>query len=110
MTTATQLSDAQWCFLDLLVRSKQRGASRVNRHELLYSSALPAVVRMRLVFAGLTMPAEFVVIHGQHDFELTEAGQRLYDLRFGRGAEPASATSIADRVIALPDLTGGTRG
>lgn len=106
MTTSLDLTDAQWCFLDLLVRARQKGASRVSRMEILNSPWMPVEARVRLTFAALTIPAELVVLHGQHDFELTDEGQRAYDLRFGVGQRPARPTSIADMVIALPDRSG----
>lgn len=101
-----ELSDAQWCFLDLLIRAKRRGVSRVNRLELL-ASAVPAHVKVQLVFAALTMPGELVILHGQHDFEITEAGERLFDREFGQAGAQAEPTKIADLVIALPDPSTG---
>jgi hypothetical protein len=99
------LSDIQWRFLDLLMRARERGVSRISRLELLHTSQLPDGVKLKLTWAGLTMPKEFVVMHGQHDFEITAAGIQLYNLRFGKGQKPATPTKIADAVICLPDLT-----
>jgi hypothetical protein len=97
------LSDEQWCFLDLLMRAKNKGVSRINRHELLRSQALPDMARVKLVFAGLTIPTTLVIMHGQHDFEITDEGVRQYNAKFGTEGEPAEPTRAADMIIALPD-------
>lgn len=92
------LTDIQWCFLDLLARAKAKGAPRVNRSELLYTDALPANMRAGLVFAGLTMSRELVAMHNnEREFSITEKGEALIKFRFGK------ASSIADHVICLPD-------
>lgn len=99
----TELSDAQWCFLDLLARAKSKGVTRVNRLELMNSPALPDMAKVGLVWAALTMPKEFVILHGQHDFELTDAGLRVFNAKFGKGEAAAKPTAIADQIIMLPD-------
>ncbi|TAA54608.1 hypothetical protein [Shinella sp. JR1-6] len=92
------LTDAQWCVLDLLLRAKNKGVSRVNRHELLHAAAIPDAVKLQLVFAALTLASgEYVALHGQHDFEITPAGETLFNAKFGQ------PSNIADTVIALPD-------
>lgn len=91
------LSDIQWCALDLLMRAKQKGASRINRHELLYSSPVPDGVKIKLVWALLTMPHQLVKIHGEHDFEITTKGEQLFNMMFNK------PTKAADVIIALPD-------
>ena len=96
------LSDEQWCVLDLLVRARQKGIRKVSRMELLHSPQLPQNASMRLTWAALTMSKELVGMEGQHDFVLTDDGVTLYNLRFGKGAKPATPTAIADSVIYLP--------
>ena len=96
------LSDEQWCFLDLLMRSRQKGINKINRLELLHSQSLPQHAALKLTFAALTMPRELVTMIGQHDFSITESGVSLYNLRFGSAAKPATPTHIADNVICLP--------
>lgn len=96
------LSDEQWCFLDLLMRAKERGIDRLNRMEVLHSPSLPQGVAMKLVWAALTIPKELVAMIGQHDFQITDAGVSLYRLRFGQKVTP---TQVADHVICLPDLS-----
>jgi len=92
------LTDAQWCVLDLLLRAKRRGVSQVNRHELLHTAAIPDAVKLQLVFAALTLASgDYVALRGQHDFEITPAGETLFNAKFG---QPSNA---ADIVIALPD-------
>jgi hypothetical protein len=94
----TDLTDAQWCVLDLLLRAKRKGASRVNRHELLKTRSIPDGVKVQLVFAALTLAnGAYVTLHGQHDFEITPAGETLFTEKF---KQPSKA---ADVVIALPD-------
>src|SRR5580700_156674 len=95
------LSDEQWCILDLLMRARQKGVHRLNRMEVLHNTALPQVASIKLVWAALTMPREVVTWFGQHDFEITEAGVRLFNLRFGNGSNPMP-TKVADAVICLP--------
>jgi hypothetical protein len=95
--TAANLSDEQWCVLDLLMRAKQRGVNRINRHELLGSPSIPDMAKVKLVFAALTMPKEYVQMYGQHDFELTSAGEALHRSLFNK------PTPMADSIIALPD-------
>lgn len=93
-----ELTDVQWCLLDLLLRSKRKGAPRVNRLELMNADAIPDGVKTKLVFAALTMASgEYVTLHGQHDFEITEAGEHLFTQKF------ANPTTTADLIIALPD-------
>jgi hypothetical protein len=100
MSLTPELSDAQWCMLDLLMRAKSKGVSRVNRMELLRSEALPEMVRAKLVFTALTMSGgEYVTLHGQHDFEITPRGEEVFLSKYAR------PTSLADLVIALPDLS-----
>ena len=102
--TAPNLTDAQWCFLDLLVRAKQKGVDRVNRTELLYSPGLPDIVKARLVFGGLVIAdGDLVILHGTNEFEITEKGIRAFNAKFGKGDAAAQPTAIADVVIALPD-------
>ena len=98
------LSDAEWCFLDLLVRAKQKGVGRVNRREILHSSALPQAAAMKIVWAGLTLAnTDLVDMHGQHDFEITPAGEDAFRLRFGPKVAP---TKVADVAICLPGPEG----
>jgi hypothetical protein len=97
----TDLSDEQWLVLDLLMRARQKGVSKLNRMELLHNSALPQGVSLKLTWSALTMPKEFLVWHGQHDFAITDAGVQLYNLRFGNGSNP-TPTTVADSVIYLP--------
>lgn len=99
------LSDEQWCFLDLLMRARQRGVDRLNRLELLNSTSIPQGAALKLTWAALTMPSDIVRMIGQHDFQITDAGASLYNLRFGKGAQPATPTEIADHVIYLPGPT-----
>lgn len=95
------LSDEQWCLLDLLMRARQKGVQRLSRMELLHNTALPQGASVKLAWAALTMPEEIVTWHGQHDFEITEAGAQLFNLRFGNGSNP-TPTRVADAVIYLP--------
>lgn len=96
------LSDAQWCFLDLLMRARQKGIQKLNRLEVLHSPQLPQGAALKLVWAALTIPSDLVTMIGQHDFQITDAGASLYNLRFGKGVQPATPTQIADAVIYLP--------
>lgn len=102
MAQFDDLSDEQWCFLDLLMRAKERGVDRLSRMEILHSSSLPQAAAMKLTWAGLTMPDGLVTMIGQHDFQITDAGVSLYRLRFGQEVKP---TEVADAVICLPDLS-----
>ncbi len=88
------LSDEQWCVLDLLMRARQKGVHRLNRMEVLHNTALPQGASIKLVWAALTMPKE-------HDFAITDAGAQIYNLRFGNGSNP-TPTQVADVVICLP--------
>lgn len=98
-----ELSDAQWCFLDILVRARRRGITRVHRHEIL-NSALPDAAKVQLVFGGLLIAnGDLVAMHGAHEFEITEQGLRAYNTRFGKGEAAAQPSHVADLVIALPD-------
>lgn len=106
MTLPLQLTDEQWCFLDLLIRAKQKGVHLVNRNELLNSPSLPDAAKVRLVWAGLMLAnTELVTMQGQHNFKITEAGVRAFNTKFGKGEEAAKPTAVADVVIALPDRT-----
>jgi hypothetical protein len=102
---AYDLSDAQWCFLDLLLRAKKRGIPVLSRMEILHSPTLPQGAAMKLVWGALTIPAELVKHTPPHDFEITEAGASLYNLRFGTKDKAAQPSQIADGVICLPDLS-----
>lgn len=95
------LSDEQWCVLDLLMRGRQKGVHRLSRMELLHNTALPQGASLKLTWAALTMPKELLTWHGQHDFSITDAGVQLYNLRFGNGSNPIP-TEVADVVICLP--------
>ncbi len=109
MTELPNLTDVQWCFLDLLVRAKQKGVNRVSRTELLYSPGLPDDVKVRLVFGGvLIADGDLVILHGTNEFEITERGLRVFNAKFGKGDKAAQATKVADAVIALPDWSGRT--
>jgi hypothetical protein len=93
-----KLSDEQWCLLDLLMRSRQKGVHTLNRTELLRGSMLPQGAALKLTWAALTMPNDLVAWSGDHDFSITEAGVSLYNLRFGM----QMPTAVADAVICLP--------
>jgi hypothetical protein len=96
------LSDEQYLVLDLLMRARQKGVDRINRHEMLGNTALPQGASVKLTWAALTMPKEVMTWHpGEQDFSITDAGAQLYNLRFGNGANP-TPTSVADVVICLP--------
>jgi hypothetical protein len=97
------LSDYQWCVLDLLMRSRQLGVDRINRTEMLRSAQIPQSAAVKLTWAALTMPKDLMTWVTEHDFEITDAGVSLYNLRFGEkdGASP-TPTTVADSVICLP--------
>lgn len=97
-----KLSDEQWCFLDLLMRARERGIAKLSRMEILNSPSIPQGAAIKLVWAALTIPKELVMMIGQHDFQITDAGVSLYRLRFGQKVTP---TQIADHIICLPDLS-----
>lgn len=103
----SQLTDAQWCVLDLLMRARQRGVVEINRMELLTSASLSDEAKIKLVFAALTIPTELVEIRNQHNFRITEAGVQLYNTRFGHGRNP-EPTRVADAIIYLPDRSQET--
>jgi hypothetical protein len=102
VTGEPNLSDEQWCLLDLLMRARQKGISRLSRMEVLHSPGLPQGVSVKLAWAALTMPSDLMAWHGQHDFSITERGAAIFNFRFGKGTEPAVPTQIADVVICLP--------
>lgn len=91
------LTDAHICMLDLLARARERGVAAINRRELLGTSSLPAIGRLRLVFAALTMPNGLVSIANAHDFSITAAGLEVHATLVG------TPSQAADHVIALPD-------
>jgi hypothetical protein len=94
------LNDVEWCVLDLLLRAKTMGVSRVNRLELLRTSAIPDGVKVKLAFTAILMSSgDLVKMHGTHDFEITEKGERVFLEKF------AKPTTVADVIIALPDLS-----
>lgn len=97
-----ELSDEQWCVLDLLMRARQRGVHRLSRMELLHNTTLPKAVSLPLTWAALTMPSDIVTWHGQHDFSITEKGVAFFNFRFSKGKQPAAPTEVADVVICLP--------
>ena len=85
--------------------------SSVHRHELMNAPLLPVAVRMKLVFAALTMPKGLVDVANQHEFSVTAAGATLFELRFGKraqtnlaGAKPdfVVVDDVVDNVICLP--------
>lgn len=103
--TPHNLSDEQWCVLDLLMRARQKGVDRISRTDLLNSPNIPQGAAMRLTWAALTMPSDLVAWHGEQEFGITPAGVSLYNLRFGKGQAPATPSHIADAVICLPDMS-----
>ncbi|KQV83286.1 hypothetical protein [Rhizobium sp. Root1220] len=99
---SAELNDVEWCVLDLLLRSKRKGVSRVNRMELMRTDAIPDGVKIKLVFTALLMAnGPLVRMHGEHDFSITDEGERVFLERF------AKPTSVADVIIALPDRSAG---
>lgn len=107
MSERDDLTDVQWCVMDLLMRARKMGVARVSRMELLNSPSIPDAAKVKLVFAALTIPSHLVTMHGQHDFELTGEGVALYNLRWGNGSNP-QPTNIADAIIYLPDQSGAS--
>jgi hypothetical protein len=97
---AHELSDAQWCVLDLLMKARERGLDLLSRQELLGNNAIPDSAKIKLTWAALTMPEDLVAWRGQHEFCITPQGVSLYHLHFGPGAK---ASEIAGTVICLPD-------
>lgn len=97
-----ELTDEQWCLLDLLVKARAAGVAKVHRLEILNSSVLPAAVTMKLVWAALTIPAELLKIDDGHEFSITDAGVQVYNLRFGSAARAAKPSEVANAVICLP--------
>ena len=94
----SDLSDIEWCVLDLLLRAKRKGVARVNRMEILSSPSIPDGVKIKLVFTALLMAnGDFVQMHGKHDFEITEDGERVFLAKFNK------PTAVSDVIIALPD-------
>lgn len=92
------LTDVEWCFLDLLARASEKGMPRVSRKEILYSANLPDRVRVQFVFAALTMSRELIQGHdNDQSFSITDKGIALLKFRFGGPSE------IADTIIYLPD-------
>lgn len=55
------LSDEQWCVLDLLMRARQKGVRRLNRQEALNSSQIPQGAAVKLTWAALTMPKDLMI-------------------------------------------------
>lgn len=90
------LSSAQWCVLDLLMRARQKGVHRLNRLEIAANKAIPQGAALKLMWAALTMPNGLVVWTGQHDFSITPAGVELFNSKFKR------PTEVGDQVICLP--------
>lgn len=95
------LSDEQWCVLDLLMRARQKGVHAINRREMLSSPQLPDGVKVKLTWAALTMPKELVTWTSPHNFAITDAGVQVYNLRFNT----PKPTEVADAVIYLPGPT-----
>ena len=93
--TAT-LTDEQWCVLDLLMRSREKGIP-LNRLEMLNNTVFPQGMTVRLTWALLTMPETFVVWQDAHNVTLTDAGVEVYKMRFGK-----TPSTVADSVICLP--------
>lgn len=97
----SDLDDIGWCVLDLLMAARRSGAVWVNRMELLGNERIPSGLRVKLVFRALLMAnGEFVRMHGEHDFEITERGAEVFELRFGK-----SASGIPEGMLALPGKT-----
>lgn len=96
------LSDEQWCVLDLLMRARQKGVERLSRMEMLSSPSLPQGAAIKLTWAALTMPNDLLTWHGQHDFSITDKGAAVFNFRFGKGVNAAVPTQVADAVICLP--------
>lgn len=96
------LTDEQWCFLDMLMRARAKGITKLNRLELLNSTEVPSDVLIKLTFAALTMSAGLTLLEGKHDFSITESGVSLYNLKFGQLREAVLADAVANSVICLP--------
>lgn len=92
------LTDIQWCVIDLLIMARIRGLAKVSRLEMLGAQSIPLQLRLRLVFAALTMPSHLVTVDGA-DFCVTDDGISLYRLRF----DDSAPTRIADVFISMPD-------
>ena len=101
MTIIDQVTDEQWCVLDLLMRARRKGINRISRAELVSSTVLPTRAVLKLVWAALTMPDDLVTFT-HNDFAITPAGVALYEFRFGKKGMPAEPTRMADQVICLP--------
>lgn len=95
-----ELSDSHWCILDLLMRAKQRGVTRISKTELLYNESVPVGLRVRLAWDAMTMDQSLVSWHGQ-EFSITERGEKLFNAMFKK------PSTVSDVIIALPDQSGG---
>jgi hypothetical protein len=93
------LSDEQWCLLDLLHHASEKGSPVIHRSELLQSADIPQMAAVKLTWAALTMPDGLVQWTGKDTFKATERGLAAFRFRFGRKPSP-----VADAVICLPDL------
>lgn len=105
MATATEeLSDEEWCVLDLLMRSKELDVPFLTRQHILSSEALPDGVKVKLTFKLLTLSGSPWVHHEKagDKFSITEAGAQLYTARFGKACKTLHASPALD-VICLPD-------
>lgn len=94
---AYNISDDQWCLLDLLVSAKRKGVMHLKRAEVLGNEKLPASARVRLVWAALTMPGELIVEEA-FGFRVTAEGEQVFNLRFDK-----KVSGLAETVICLPD-------
>lgn len=94
-----ELQDIDWLVLDLLMRAKLKGVTRLNKTELLYNETIPAGVRIKLAWAAMAMDPSFVTWEGQ-DFAITERGEKVFNSMFKK------PTEMADVIIALPDNSG----
>jgi hypothetical protein len=92
-----ELSDAQWCVLDLLMRARERGVGELHRLELTNSQEIPAGLAVKLVFAALTIPDCVVSWTGEHTFAITPQGIDMFRQRFG------DPSPMADAIVGLPD-------
>lgn len=103
----SEISDDQWLVLDLLAAAQRVGHPYVLRQQILQSSKLPAGVRMRLTWAALTIPDDYLRIENEHEFHLTEMGAAALALRYGRkeGESLQSPFGIeAHEVLDLPEV------